>query len=105
MHLARAGLGPKDLAALPPDTIGYAQLCDAKFAFTQESYMNEARFERLVPGDGELPLADIVATLPSDIVLGLEIPMLSEAQAGVDAVRRIGRCVEATRKLLAALGR
>lgn len=105
LHLARAGLGAKDIAALPPDTIGYAQLCDAPLGFTQESYMNEARFERMAPGEGELPLAEIVAALPADIVVGLEIPMLKEAQAGVDAHRRVGRCVEATRNLLSRPGR
>jgi sugar phosphate isomerase/epimerase len=100
LHLARAGLSAQDLAALPSGTIGYAQLCDAPLAFTQESYMNEARFERMVPGEGELPLAAIVAALPSDIVIGLEIPMLRQAQTGVDAHRRVGRCVEAARNLL-----
>jgi sugar phosphate isomerase/epimerase len=105
LHLARAGLGPKDVAALPPDAIGYAQLCDAPLAFTQESYLNEAQFERMAPGEGELPLADIVAALPRNIMLGLEIPMLREAQAGADPHGRIGRCVEATRNLLARLGR
>ncbi len=104
LHLARAGLGPMDIAALPPDAIGYAQLCDAPLAFTQESYLNEAQFERMVPGEGELPLADIVAALPRNIVLGLEIPMLREALAGADPRGRIGRCVEATRNLLARLG-
>jgi sugar phosphate isomerase/epimerase len=105
LHLARAGLGPKDLSALPSDTIGYAQLCDVPLAFTPESYLNEAQFERMVPGEGELPLADIVAALPRNIVLGLEIPMLRDALAGVDPHTRVKRCVEATRNLLARLGR
>lgn len=105
LHFARAGLTPKDLAALDPSIIGYAQLCDARLGFTPESYMNEARFERMVPGTGELPLLDIVAALPRDIVLGLEVPMLSKAQAEVDPHERVGRCVEATRNLLARLER
>lgn len=105
LHLMRAGLGPKDIAALPPDVIGYAQLSDAPLAFTQESYLNEAQFERMVPGGGEFPLAEIVAALPRDIVLGLEIPMLREAQADADPHRRVGRCIEAARNLLIRLGR
>jgi sugar phosphate isomerase/epimerase len=105
LHFARAGLSPKDIAALDPDVIGYAQLCDAPLAFTSSSYMNEARFQRLVPGTGELPLLDIIAALPEDIVLGLEVPMLSEARAGADPHSRLGRCVEATRNLLACLKR
>ena len=101
LHFCRAGLGPKDLAALDPGLVGYAQLCDALVDFTPESYANEAQFQRLVPGTGELPLAELVAALPGDVVLGLEVPQLREALAGDDARTRLGRCVQATRELLA----
>ena len=105
LHVARSGLSAKDLAALDPALIGYIQLCDAPLAFTQDSYIHEASVERMAPGDGELPLLDILAALPRDLVVGLEIPMLKDAQAGVDPHRRVGRCVEAARKLLARLDR
>lgn len=101
LHLARAGLGPKDVAAIDPDRIGYAQLCDAVLPFTPESYMKEAQFERLPPGAGELPLLEVLAALPRDIVIGLEVPMLSQAQAGVGPHERVGHCVEAARSMLA----
>lgn len=101
LHLARAGLGPEDVAALDPSRIGYAQLCDAMLAFTPESYLKEAQFQRLPPGAGELPLREVLAALPRDIVIGLEVPMLAQAQAGVPPQERVGRCVEAARSLLA----
>ena len=101
LHLHRAGLAPKDIAALDPELIGYAQLCDAPQSFTRESYLHEASYERMAPGAGELPLAELVAALPSHVVLGLEIPMLADAKAGVSPEERVGGCLKAARELLA----
>jgi sugar phosphate isomerase/epimerase len=100
LHFARAGLGPADLAGLPATTFGYVQVCDALLEFTPESYLYESQFERLPPGSGELPLAGILESLPRHLVLGLEIPMLAQAMAGVGIRERLSRCVEATRALL-----
>jgi hypothetical protein len=58
-------------------------------------------FERMMPGTGELPLADMLAALPDDLVVGLEIPMRSRAEAGVGAYDRLLPCVESARALLA----
>lgn len=57
----------------------------------------------MVPGTGELPLLNILAALPRDLVIGLEVPLRSEAEAGVGPHARLGRCVEAVRSLLAQL--
>jgi hypothetical protein len=46
-------------------------------------------------------LADMLAALPSDRVVGLEVPMLSCAEAGVSAYDRSLPCVERVRALLA----
>jgi len=48
----------------------------------------------MVPGEGELPLTDILSVLPHDIVLEIEVPRRSLALAGVspiDRVRRVSR--------------
>jgi len=100
MHLVRSGAGAAELAALDPQLIGYAQVCDAPIVSTFASYGEEAKFERLVPGTGELPLRSIVAALPPDIVIGIEIPQRSLAEAGIGPRERLARCVEATRRLL-----
>ena len=100
MHLVRSGSGADDLVALDPAVIGYVQLSDVPLVSRFPTYMDEAMFERMVPGTGELPLLDILAALPRDVVIGLEIPLRSEAEAGVGPEVRLGRCVEAARTLL-----
>jgi sugar phosphate isomerase/epimerase len=101
MHFGRSAARISDLAALDPQFIGYVQLCDAPRIPVIEDYMEEAMFERMVPGEGELPLLDMLAALPRDRVIGLEVPLRREAEAGVGPHERLGRCVEAARNLLA----
>jgi sugar phosphate isomerase/epimerase len=103
MHFVRSGSGAADIAALDAKVIGYVQLCDAPLRSKHSSYMEEALYERLVPGTGELPLLDILAALPEDVVIGLEVPQRSLAEAGVGPRERVARCIEATRGLLARL--
>ena len=101
MHVIRAGSGPPDIAALDPSLIGHIQLSDAPLVAVIPDYAREAMFERMVPGTGELPLPEMLAALPDDVVIGLEVPMRSQAYAGIGPHERLGRCVEAARELLA----
>ena len=102
MHVIRSGSTPADIAALDPDLIDYVQLCDAPRQPRFESYMEESMYERMVPGEGELGLPALLAVLPADRVYALEVPLRSEALAGVGPHDRLRKCVEATRRLLAA---
>ncbi len=103
MHLVRSGSGPAEVAAVDPDLIGYIQLSDVPLVPTIPDYMEEGCFERMVPGAGELPLLEILDALPRHLVIGLEVPLRSQADAGVGPHERLGRCVEASRELLAKL--
>jgi sugar phosphate isomerase/epimerase len=100
MHLVRSGSSAADLAALDPDHIGYAQLNDTTLQPRIDNYMEEAMFERMVPGEGELPLHDILSVLPPDIVIELEVPRRSLGLAGVSPIDRLRPCVDAARRLL-----
>ena len=100
MHFFRSGGDVAALAALGPNLIGYAQLCDAPRVATEPDYMREATFERRMPGAGELPLAAFVAALPDTVVISLEVPMLAAATAGVPPIDRLRPAVEATRRLI-----
>ena len=100
MHLVRSGSSAADLAAIDPDHIGYAQLNDTTLQPRTDNYMEEAMYERMVPGEGELPLVDILSALPPDIVIELEIPRRSLALAGVSPIDRLRPCVDAARRLL-----
>jgi sugar phosphate isomerase/epimerase len=104
MHVARSGAGPDDLRALPAERVGHIQLCDVPLRSTRKyHYAEEAVYHRMVPGEGELPLAEMLAALPRDRVVGLEVPLRSRAEAGVSAYDRLLPCVTSAKALLAAL--
>lgn len=103
MHAVRSGSSAADLAAIDPTRIGYAQLNDTTLRPRTENYMEEAMFERMVPGEGELPLRDILSVLPSDIVIELEVPRRQLALAGVSPIDRLRPCVGAARRLLSEI--
>lgn len=100
MHLVRSGSTPADIAALDSDLIGYIQVCDAPRASRFENYFEEAMFERMVPGEGELDLQSLLAALPHDRVFAIEVPLRSAVEAGVGPHERLRKCVEATRRLI-----
>ena len=112
MHFYRSGARTEDLASVDPSRIGYIQLCDVPMpesggSMTPEmmqAYGEEARHERLCPGDGDLPLLDFLKALPDDLPVGLETPMLSKAKTGTPPADAIRPCVEAARELLSRLG-
>lgn len=100
MHLGRSGATGAELAAQAPGVVGYAQLCDCPLTRTDMSYGDEAKYERMVPGEGELPLLDYLKALPAGVVIGLEVPQRQLAEAGVGPHERLGRAVAAARALL-----
>jgi sugar phosphate isomerase/epimerase len=104
MHLVRSGSGAAELAALDPALIGYVQMCDVLLIPLIENYGEEAMFERMVPGEGELPLCDIMGALPDDAIVGLEVPLRAAAEAGEDTRSRVQRCVQGARTVLGRAG-
>ncbi|EDP64213.1 Xylose isomerase domain protein TIM barrel [alpha proteobacterium BAL199] len=80
LHLSRTGSLPKDLRAVPAGLIRSVQLCDARAEAptTTEDIIREARSGRLPPGTGSLPLDELLAELPADATLSLEVPMGTE---------------------------
>jgi sugar phosphate isomerase/epimerase len=100
MHFFRSGAKLDELAAIDPALIRYAQLCDTPAGRPGDDYMTEAMFGRLAPGTGELPLAAFVAALPGEIPIGLEVPNLAAAMAGVSDRERLDKAVAAAKVLL-----
>jgi hypothetical protein len=62
---------------------------------------HEALYERMIPGSGEFPLRQFVAALPSDIPIGVEVPLRCLAERGVGPFERARLAVEATRRIIA----
>jgi sugar phosphate isomerase/epimerase len=101
MHWFRLGNTVEQLAGLPPGMIGYTQLCDAPWQPRFDTYLEEAMYERMAPGTGELPLQAFIRCLPEDVIVSLEMPMRSLAEQGVGPQERLAPCVLAARSLLA----
>jgi sugar phosphate isomerase/epimerase len=103
MHVFRSGSTAADLAAIDPALIAHVQICDAPRTNATMSYGVEALHHRLPPGEGELPLAEALAVLPKDVVVSLELPMLSRAEAGEGPRERLAGAVTTTRAMLASV--
>lgn len=86
LHLARTGGVPGDLPALA-DTIGCLQFCDAP-SLPPADLFAEAVENRLIPGEGELPLTALLAATEPGLPLDIEVPMLRLQQAGISPLDR-----------------
>jgi sugar phosphate isomerase/epimerase len=105
MHYGRAGARAADVAALDPHLIGYVQINDVKLVPDDPDYFQESIKERLVPGTGELDNLEMLAAVPPEVTIGIEVPRWSAARRGAGPHERLGACVTATRALLANAGR
>jgi sugar phosphate isomerase/epimerase len=104
LHLARAGGTPADLDALGAARLPYVQLCDAPTARPADTdpdglrtAVREAVADRLPPGEGVLPLTEVLRRLPSGSAVSLEVP---NPAARTDPAGWIRRVALAARRLL-----
>jgi sugar phosphate isomerase/epimerase len=75
LHLFRSGSSAAALAQVDPRYVRAVQWCDAPLLAPPEALIiREAREGRLLPGDGQLPLAELFAALPADIHCSVEAP-------------------------------
>lgn len=76
LHAGRSQTTWADIAAIPRDWLHYAQLCDAKGPTpeTDAGLIQTARCARLLPGEGDIDVVGLVAVLPRDLPLSIEIP-------------------------------
>jgi sugar phosphate isomerase/epimerase len=104
LHLHRAGDSAASLARIDPTRIAYVQICDAAATppDTPEGLMAEARGGRMLPGEGSLPLAALMAALPRGRIIGVEAPTPDFAALPLaECARRAGT---AARTFLATCG-
>ena len=97
LHLFRSGGAPADLGTVPPALLPYAQLCDASGPPPADLRL-EARGDRRYPGEGDLPLAELLAALPAGVPLAVEAPC--RLYAHLPPLERARRALAATRALL-----
>lgn len=102
LHLSRSGGGPAAVAALK-DRVLYLQLCDAPAAqpIDDAACIAEARGARMIPGEGELWLRELMAQLPADIAISVETPRRGDAS--LSFVEKARRGIAGTRNFLDSL--
>lgn len=75
LHLARAGHSPAELRGIDSSLMPYLQLCDASKVPADTSkagLRQEALHGRLLPGEGALPLTELLDAIP-DVPISLEL--------------------------------
>ena len=94
LHVVRSGGTAADLARVPAALIGHVQLSDAPLADPPDAAIpTEARERRLPPGEGELPLVELMNALPAGVPLSTEavtrgsLPELSPLESAQRAHR------------------
>jgi sugar phosphate isomerase/epimerase len=92
LHVQRCGVGLDALRELEPALVTYVQLCDAAAAAPADE-IAEARSGRLLPGDGELPLRELLDALPAGIPVAVEAPQQGAGDPAAFA-RRARRALE-----------
>ncbi len=103
LHFSRSGGVPAHVGHVDPALLRYAQICDAGPDMPgpgdTPALIREARTGRLLPGEGVLPLAALVAALPAGVPLAIEAPCRATA-----ALPALERATCAYRALLALTG-
>ena len=98
IHFERSTSTLDDLRRLPGQMIHYVQICDApaKGPTDTDGLIHASRHERLLPGEGDIPLEDMFRCYAPDLTISVEIPNTKRrAQAGTQAW--ITRCLEASK--------
>ncbi len=93
LHLQRSGGSAADVRALDPALIPYLQLCDAASrepATDPAAAAREAGSERLAPGDGCLPLGDLLDAVPPGAAVSLEVPNPRARRDAEGWIRHVG---------------
>jgi len=104
LHLQRTGASALDLREVDPTLMPYMQLCDAGVQAADsspEGLLEDALYLRQLPGDGELPLREILAQLDPQLPLSLEIRSRALLEQYPDnPLGRASHVFEATRRFL-----
>jgi sugar phosphate isomerase/epimerase len=100
LHFVRSGGTARELAAVSSSLLGAVQISDAPAADPGDAgIIDEARARRLPPGEGGLPLRELLDALPSGVPLSVEVPMRRSFPT-LGPLARARRACDATRALL-----
>jgi sugar phosphate isomerase/epimerase len=96
LHLIRTGGSVGALRRVDPALVGMVQLCDAPAIVPEEFILEEASAERLLPGEGDLPVREFIEAVSTQTVMGLEVPKRS-VMSRTSALEHAGAMIAAAR--------
>jgi len=104
LHFQRAGEGIGGLSDVDARLFPYAQFCDGRLDCKPEfgAYLEDALDLRSAAGEGELPLREMLAGLPKDCPLSLEVRSKRYRDEYPRPVDRARAILERTERFLAA---
>ncbi|MEP3226179.1 MAG: TIM barrel protein [Parasphingorhabdus sp.] len=98
LHLFRTGGTMAQIQTLDPEVVGYAQLCDGPHLQQSTSYIEEA-MNRMIPGEGQFPLAALIDQLGEQVDWDIEVPQYNYTP-DFDPEKWAIRAIKASKKLL-----
>jgi sugar phosphate isomerase/epimerase len=105
IHLVRVGGSAETLRSIPAQHLAHVQICDGPAVIGPEEIGVEATANRLYPGEGGLPLAEILAAVPEEATFGVEVPNLARQERGIAPEDRAGEALAAARTVVEAAAR
>ena len=106
LHVTRSAATAADLKKLDPRLIPYVQLCDGILEPGEPDPKGLGRTapeRRCMPGEGMLPLRDILGAVPAGIPISVEVPF--DKKARLPPVEWTKKVAEKTRSFLNGVGR
>jgi sugar phosphate isomerase/epimerase len=98
LHFNRSGSTVEELDRLPASRLPFVHVCDApvRASYTTEELLHAGRAERLPPGEGEIDIRGILAHMPQDIPVALEVPMtaMTAAESAEAVALRVRQAAE-----------
>ena len=102
LHFFRSASSSKQLQSVDRRLLGSFQICDAPMQAPSDLAW-EARNARLLPGYGGLDLSGLMALLPHDLPIGVEVPM-AMTHPTLSPAERAARMAHVTRNFLTRPG-
>jgi sugar phosphate isomerase/epimerase len=102
LHVVRSGATAVDLAKLDARYFGSVQICDALGAHASSDYIKDVH-NREVPGQGDLPLHDLLSAVPAALPIEVEVPAQHRRAAGVTAAEHVRDVLAGARAIIAGL--
>ena len=102
LHISRTGGDYASAAKVPHSLMRYVQISDAPLPppISKEEIAAEARFNRLAPGEGGLPLKAFCRAIPATMPISVEVAFAPSR--GLSPLERACLAYNSTRRLLDA---